>query len=90
MSGGKQEWEITPAKVGFTPRDQEGSIGDNNNHNYGYIEDSKEKKIDGDPNKNSDKGWEHLQGRELTSALLKPQKSSHHINLKGRVREGTP
>ena len=52
MSGGKQEWEITPAKVGFTPRNQEGSIGDNNNHNYGYIEDSKEKKIVGDPNEN--------------------------------------
>ena len=56
MPGGKQEWEIMPAKVGFMPQDQEGSNGDNNNHNSGYIEDSGEKKFVGDPNKNSDIG----------------------------------
>ena len=118
MPRGKQECEIKPAKVGSTPQDQEGSNGDNNNHNSGYIEGIK-KKISGDPNKNSmqpkgtstgmttldhsspkglaqgqlvdlhkDKGWAHLQGSELASALLKPPEefSLHHLEglSKGR------
>ena len=53
MSGGQKEWETMPAKVGSTPQDQGGNNGDNNDYNYGCIDNNNKEKFDGDPDKNS-------------------------------------